>query len=66
MGGGEDVESSLSCRSKVVQSLMMNSGYRKIDTLLPTREGLGEEWLEIQRNLRKINRFRVAMVEGSW
>ena len=25
---------------------------------------MGEEWLEIQRNLRKINRFRVKMVEG--
>ena len=42
----------------------MNSGYRKLDTLLPTRKGLGEEWLEIQRNLRKINRVRVEMVEG--
>ena len=47
VGGNEDVESSLSCRSKVVQSLMRNSGYRKLDTLLPTRNVLGEEWLEI-------------------
>merc|ERR1712215_599650 len=38
--------------------------YRKIDTLLPTREGLGNNWLEIQKNLRKVNRCRVEMVEG--
>ena len=47
-----------------MQSLMRNSGYRKLDTLLPTRKGLEEEWLEIQKNLRKVNRFRVEVVEG--
>ena len=47
----------------MVQRLMRNSGYRKIDTLLPTREGLGNNWLEIQKNLRKVNRYRVEMVE---
>ena len=38
LGGNEDIESSLSCRNKIVQSLMRNSGYRKLDTLLPTKK----------------------------
>ena len=54
----------MSCRNEIVQSLMRNSGYRKLDTLLPTRNGLEEEWLEIQKNLRKTNRLRVKVVEG--
>ena len=64
MGRDGDIRDSLSYRNEIVQCLMGNRGYRKLDTLLPTRKGLEEEWLEIQKNLRKVNGFKIEVVEG--
>ena len=64
VGRDGDIRDSLSCRNEIVQGLMRNGGYRKLNTLLPTRKGLEDEWLEIQKNLRKVNGFKIEVVEG--
>ena len=61
---GSDIRNSLSCRNEIVQCLMRRRDYRKLDTLIPKREGLEEGWLEKKRNLGRMNEHKTIVVDS--